>query len=453
MEHFLSEERYIARFPKSKTLYDKATGIFPRGVTHDGWFMVPFPLYIASAKGSHEWDVDGYEYIDYFGGHGALLLGHAHPSLIEAVDEQIRKGTHYGGCHELQVEWAELITRLIPCAEHVEFTNSGTEANMLAVRLARAYTGRNKVVRFRGQFAGFSDHLMVGITPPWDVPQSRGILAADIKNTVVIPINSEEALEQALSKGDVAIVMVEPAGAYSGVTGVAPSFYGVMRELCTHYGALLHFDEIVTGFRYSPGGVQAAKGVIPDLASLGKNVTGGMPGSGAVVGRTDVMNMLLFKDDHWNRYKRVAHSGTFNGNPLCAAAGIATLKIIATGEPQRKADEMSKMLREGMQQAIHEQDLAGCVYGDFSVYHFYFGDCDMRDECERKVCLNDDKVRAPTVGRSLAINLLLNGVHPAARGFDGFISAVHTRKDIDDTVHAFDQSLKIMIQEGVLKRR
>ena len=448
-----SEELYIARFPKSKAMYEQAKSIFSRGVTHDGWFMLPFPVYIAGAKGSHEWDVDGYEYIDYFGGHGALILGHAHPSLIETVNKQIQAGTHYAACHELQIEWAKLIKSLIPCAERVEFTNSGTEANMLAIRLARAFTGRSKIVKFRGQFAGFSDHVMVGIRPPWDIPTTSGLLPADVENTIVIPVNNEEALKQALSNRDVAILIVEAAGAYSGITGIAPSFYKVMKGLSTEYGTLLHFDEVVTGFRYSPGGVQAAKKITPDLTSLGKNVTGGMPGAGAVVGRADVMDMLLFKDDNWNRYKRVSHSGTFNGNPLCAATGIATLKILATGEPQRKADEISKMLRERMQQTMDEQGLAGCVYGDFSVYHIYFGDCEMREKCDRAACLNDDKVRPANLSRSLTINLMLNGVHPPVRGLDGFVSAVHTKEDIDKTIEAFSASLETMIGEGALKRK
>ena len=146
----MSEEQYIVKFPKSFELYKQAQEIFSRGVTHDGWFMLPFPLYIASAKGSHEWDVDGYEYIDYFCGHGAFMLGHAHPSLIRAATRQLKIGTQYGACHELQLKWGDLIKSLIPSAGRVEFTNSGTEANMLAIRLARAFTGRNKIVKLKG---------------------------------------------------------------------------------------------------------------------------------------------------------------------------------------------------------------------------------------------------------------------------------------------------------------
>ena len=249
MEKQSSEALYEKRFPKSKALFDQASGKLSRGVTHDAWFMRPFPLYIDHSQGSHKWDADGYEYVDYIGGHGALLLGHGHPSLVEAVNRQIHIGAHFGACHALQLEWAGLIQKLVPSAERVEFTNSGTEANILAMRLARAFTGRQKIVRFRSHFAGFADHVMVGIVPPWNIPSSSGLLSFDVENTVVIPANDEAMLEQVLSSRDVALVMVEGAGAFSGVIGITSAFYKTMRELTTQYGTLLHFDEIVTGFR------------------------------------------------------------------------------------------------------------------------------------------------------------------------------------------------------------
>ena len=448
-----SEERYCARFPKSRELFERAKTLFSRGVTHDAWYVVPFPVYMTKAQGSHEWDVDGYEYVDYFGGHGALLLGHAHPSVVEAVNKQIQIGTQYGACHELQLEWAEWIKKLVPSAERVEFTNSGTEANMLAIRLARAYTGRNKIVRFRGHNAGFSDHVMVGLNPPWDAPNSGGLLPADVENTIVIPMNNEAILEQALSKRDVALVMVEAAGAFSGVIGIAPPFYKTMRDCTRAYGTLLHFDEVITGFRYSPGGVQGAKGVVPDLTSLGKIVTGAIPGAGAIVGRQAVMDLFLFKDEGWNRTKRVSHTGTFNGNPLCAATGIATLKILASGEPQKRANEIAQKIRQRMEQVIDEHELPGCVFGDFSVYHIYIGECEKRGTCDRSVCLNDTKVRPENIGKSLAINFMLNGVHTPNRGYDGTVSAVHTETDIDKTILALNESLDAMGREGLLKKK
>ncbi len=441
-----TEERYIAKFPKSKALYEKAVGLIPSGVTHDARYVKPFPIYVTHGKGSHKWDVDGYEYIDYFGGHGALMLGHAHPSLVEAVNEQIVKGTQWAACHEMEIEWAELIMSLIPSAERVQFVNSGTEANMLAVRLARAFTGRDKIVRFRGQMGGYYDSLVVGNREP------VGILPAVVENTIAIPVNDEEALEKALSGRDVAVLVCEAAGAYSGVTGIAPSFYKVMTDLTKRYGALLLFDEVVTGFRYSPGGVQAAKGIMPDLTTLGKNVTGGLPGAGAIVGHADIMDLMTFKDAEWNRYKHVYHPGTFNANPLCAAAGIATLKILATGEPQKQANGMTTWLRQGIEHVIKQKGVEGCAYSEFSCCHIYFGSCKMRDKCDRIICLNGTKVRPENVGNTLHLNLALNGVH-TSRGVDLYLSAVHSEQDISETINAFEHSINTMIDEGILKGR
>lgn len=450
MANQTSVERYIAKFPKSRALYEKAKGIFVRGVTHDGRFVTPFPIYITHAKGSHKWDVDGHEFIDYYGGHGGLILGHAHPSLIKAVNEQIEKGTHYGASHELEMEWAELIRKLVPSAERVEFTNTGSEANMLGIRLARAFTDRSKIVKFQGQFGGLYDPLLVGMSEPWHIPESSGILPSVAQDVIALPVNDEEALEAALSKRDVALVILEPIGAFSGITGVAPTFYQTLRDLTKKYSTLLLFDEVVTAFRCAPGGVQAVVGVTPDLTSLGKNVTGGLPGAGAIVGRADILHLFDYKDAEWNRYKRLSHGGTFNGNPLCSVAGIATLKILATGEPQRKANETASMLRQGLQQAIEEHGVVGCAYGEFSVFHVFFGECAMRDECNRKVCLNVDKV-GTEVGLAPYINLALNGVLAARTGRRGFVSAVHTKEDIAKTIEAFSVSLDIMLRENIIK--
>ncbi|MFC1861652.1 aspartate aminotransferase family protein, partial [Chloroflexota bacterium] len=406
-----SVEQYIAKFPKSGALYTKAQGIFRNGITHDARYIKPFPIYITHGKGPHKWDVDGNEYIDYFGGHGALMLGHAHPSIVQAVNKQIAKGTQWAAPHRMEMEWAELIMKLIPSAERVEFTSSGTEANMMAIRLARAFTGRNKVVSFHGQMGGWYDSLMIGGREPWDIPTTSGLLPDVIKNTLAITPNDETALEEALSNHDVAILVCEPWGAFSGTVGTAPTFHKFMRDITRKYGTLLHYDEVVSGFRYSPGGIQAVRGIIPDLTSLGKIVTGGMPGAGAIVGRAEIMDLLSFKesDADWNRYKRVPHSGTFNANPLCAASGIATLKIMANGEPQRQANNMASLLREGMQQVMKQQDREGCAYGDGSVIHLYFGNC-QANGCDRLVCLNATKVRPIHYSEALCINFILNGV-------------------------------------------
>jgi glutamate-1-semialdehyde 2,1-aminomutase len=447
-------QAYDAKYPKAKALFERAQKVQPRGVSHDQWYASPFPIYMTRAKGSHLWDVDGNEYIDYYGGHGGQMLGHAHPVLVEAVQKQIDRGIQYGAGCDLAVEWAEVIHKLVPSAEQIEFVNSGTEAIMYGIRIARAFTKRSKVVRFQFHFAGAYDATTIGYKKPFEVPVSAGILPSAVADTAVIPMNNEEALEEALKKRDVALVMTEAAGSSSGVIGIKPSFYKTLRELTTRYGTLLFFDEIVTGFRYSPGGVQAAVGVIPDLTSLGKGITGAMPGAGAIVGRKDIMGMLLLKDEKWNRYERVSHSGTFNANALCAAAGIAYLKIIATGEPTRIANQKTRQLRDALQRQMDERRIAGCAYdSNFSVLHTYIGQCDLQGQCDRTICMNADKVRDPQVGEALYRCLALNGVKTPVRGYDMFLSAVHSPEDIKKTIEAFGRSLDTLIEEKKIAKR
>ena len=442
MDKLSSEERYITKFTRSRLLYEKAKNLFPSGVTHDGRFLLPFPIYIAYASGSHEWDVDSYEYIDYFGGHGALILGHNHPSLIRAINSQIGKGLHYGAPHELETEWASLIKSLIPSAELVQFTNSGTEAGIIGIRLARAFTSRKKIIKFRTHFHGLSSAIMVGMREPWDIPSTAGLTDGEIENTITIPANDEKVLRDTLSRRDVAVLMVETSNA-----GITFSFYQTIRELTKKYGTVLLFDEVVSGFRYSSGGMQKVVGVTPDLSMLGKAVAGGMP-AGAIVGRADVMNMMAFKTPEWNRYKRVAHTGTWCASPLTCAAGVATLKILATGEPQKQAEKMASRLREDIQHTLDKRGVSGCAYGGFSRFNVYFGECPLQDKCDRTVCLNADKVIPPDLTRSAMINLALNGVHLSGHaGPCGFVSVAHTEADVDKTIEAFDTSLISMLSE------
>ena len=447
-----SVERYETKFPRSKEMFTKAKGLVPRGVAHDAWQASPFPLFMTQARGSHIWDVDENEFIDYFGGHGGKVLGHAHPAVVKAAKEQMEKGVQFGTNCDLMLEWAGIIQKLVPSAERIEFTNSGTEAIMLGVRLARAYTGRKKIVRFQFHFAGAYDAVTVGYKKPFQVSVSGGILPSAVEDTIVLPMNEEAVLEGTLQNRDVAVVMVEAAGASSGVVGIKPSFYGTLRNLTQKYGALLLFDEIVTGFRYSPGGVQAAVGVTPDLTTLGKGITGVMPGAGAIVGKRNVMEMFLFKDEDWNRYKRVSHFGTFNANPLCAATGIAYLNIIATGQPTGEATRNARKLRDGMQRKLDEREIPGCVYdSNFSVVHMYLGKCDLQGSCDRVVCVNALKDRPSDVGEALYRSFALHGVKTAARGFDLYVSAVHSEEDLERTIKGFGNTLDTVIEEKTLK--
>ena len=308
----------------SHELFERALKVFPSGVTHDNrYFGNIEPTYYSRAKGSHKWDVDGNEYIDYWMGHGALLLGHGHSSIVEAVEKQMGLGTHFGGGTPLEVEWAEIIQRLVPSAERVSFTASGTEAVMLAVRLARACTDRPRFLKFQGHFHGWYDAMTAGFQAPFDVPSSVGVPGSLLENVVVAPTDLGEVSRLFEQHHDqIACVIIEPTGAGYGTIPLPEGFLAGLVEIAHKHGALVIFDEIVTCFRYSPGGVQAQTGITPDITTLAKIVAGGLPG-GAVVGRVDVMHALEFRpgDAQWNRYHRINHPGTFNANPLSAAAG------------------------------------------------------------------------------------------------------------------------------------
>jgi len=444
---------------KSHELYARALRVFPSGVTHDHrYFGAMEPVYIDHAQGSHKWDVDGNEYIDYWMGHGALLLGHGHPAIVEAVQRQIVRGTHYGGSHALEVEWGELIQQIVPSAERIKFTGSGTEATMMAVRLARAYTGRHKFLKFQGHFHGWSDAMTAGFQAPFNVPSSVGVDQSVLDNVIVAPADLEE-VEAVFSgqSGDIACAILEPTGASYGTIPLPDGFLQGLREITSRYGVLLVFDEIITGFRYSPGGVQQQAGVLPDLTALAKIVAGGLPG-GAVGGRADVMAALEFRagDADWNRYHRINHPGTFNANPMSAAAGIAMLKIAQTGEPQEYVARLGKSLVQGMNQAIQELGVEGsCVYGDGSIFHVLLGkgasanpDGTLVLNCVDTLTLR--QANAPEVKAALQAGLLKRGIDILG-GQAGILSTAHSEEDIDLTVAAFRETLREMREGGVLK--
>lgn len=446
------EEEFRARHPGSARLSAEARGILPSGVCHDARMLSPFPVYIASAQGSRKWDVDGNEYIDYAMGHGALLLGHAHPATVKAVSEQVRKGTHYGACHELEIAWGSLVKRLVPSAERVRFTSSGTEATLLAIRLARAFSGRSKLIKFEGHFHGWHDAVSPAVFPPYEVPVSKGIPEGVVSATVVLPANDIELVERTLATDrEIGVVIIEPSGASWGAVPLEPLFLEDLRAVTEQYGALLIFDEVVTGFRWSPGGVQALRGIRPDLTSLAKILAGGLPG-GAVAGRADIMERLEVKDDpQWDRFERTYHPGTFNANPLSAAAGVATLELIADGKAQDKAAATAAALRQAMNEVAARGGYAACVYGDSSVFHVYLGPCAYRDNCDRVLCQLDasalKNIAKPTA-TAFRRSMLNGGVDLLGTG--GLVSAVHSDEDVRLSVQAFGTALERMAAEGFL---
>ncbi len=314
--------------PTSRKLFDEAVTVLAGGVVHENRYVAPFPIYVDRAKGSRKWDVDGHEYIDYSMGSASMLLGHAHPDVIAAIAEQAPKGTFYGNCTPLEVEWAGLVQQLIPSAELVRFVGSGTEATLLAIRVARAYTGKSKIVRFEGHYHGWHDYVAVGMQLPLNEAPSLGLLPGSIAATVVVPANDLARVEATLKSDlDIAAVILEASGASWGTVPLAPGFHAELRRLTQQYGVVLIFDEIITGFRHSPGGVQKLVGVTPDLTTLAKVVTGGLPG-GAVVGRAEVMRVLDPRSEFGGRRPGAIHRGTFNS--LAPSAARSTYRQYAS---------------------------------------------------------------------------------------------------------------------------
>src|SRR5262249_45162423 len=364
---------YAAAPPASRELYERARRLFPDAVTHDNRRMQPFPLYVDRAEGAYKWDVDGHRYVDYWMGHGALLLGHNPRPVVDAVREQALHGTHYGACHPKEVEWGEWVNRLVPSAQRVRFTASGTEATPMAVRLARAFTGKKHVVKFAGHFHGWHEGLEVGVRPPYAAEPEAGQLAEVVDLVTVLTPNDIAAVRERLAKGDVAVVIIEPTGGHFGSVPTPSSFLAALREETRRAGVLLIFDEVVTGFRVAPGGAQQKLGIRPDLTTMAKILCGGLPG-GACVGREDVMSYLATKPSaEENRRAKIAHAGTFNANPLSASAGVAMLSSVADGEAIRLANQQASKLRYGMNEILARASVAWKVYGEHSDSKILFG--------------------------------------------------------------------------------
>ena len=316
------ETTYRKTFDRSAELYERALERFPNGVTHDGRFMRPFPVYIDRAQGSRKWTVEGRELIDYWMGHGSLILGHSHPEIAKVIAEQAARGTHYGACHELEIEWADMIRQLMPSAETVRFVSSGTEATLMAIRLARTFTGRRKVIKFRGHYHGWHDQVLDGVGPARDRPMP-GVLNEVFDTLISLPeVNLDRVADTLKRDNDVACLILEPTGAMFGGVELSDEIVPGLRELTERYGVIFVMDEVVTGFRCAPGGAQEHYGVKPDLSTLAKILAAGLNG-GALVGRSDIMELLELRDDSdWQTDRKMLHYGTFNANPLSAAAGI-----------------------------------------------------------------------------------------------------------------------------------
>ncbi len=431
---------YRASHATSAALHARGLEYFPaRGATHFTRARAPFGPYMVRAQGARKWDVDGHEYVDYVMGHGALMLGHGHPAVVEAIREQALRGIHFGDNHALEIEWADLIRELVPSAERIEYFASGQEANLLAFRLARAATGRRRILRFTRHFHGWADEM---ITP--------GAPGAVNDLITVVPPGDLERVERELSSGEYAGVMIEGGGAHlSGRIPVAPEFYRALPELTRAHGAVFILDEVVTGFREAPGGWQAVVGIRPDLTTLGKAVGAGMP-CGVLVGRADLFAPL---DPAIGPDRVIARGGTWNAFPLSCAAGIAACTLYRDGAPQHLAADAAAALRRDANAVLRDLGVSGRIYGR-SICHIYLGpvDADVASDDSAAPARDWTRLVDPSrtpIYRRLDLELLMRGV-ASLRGEALMFSAAHQAEDVAHTVAAFRGALVAMLEDGVL---
>jgi glutamate-1-semialdehyde 2,1-aminomutase len=443
---------YMARTPESARAFAHARTLFPAGVTHDSRYMLPHPLTIVRALGSRKWDADGHEYVDYAGGHGALILGHAHPQVMARVAEQLSAGTHFGANHALEARWAELVQEMFPSAELLRFTSSGTEATLMALRLARAATGRKQVLRFRGHFHGWHDHMAFGVTGQYDGEATTGVLPDLARQVVLADPGDAAGLVATLDahEGAIAAAIVEPTGSSYGQVPLAPEFLHLLRAETAKRGIVLIFDEVVTGFRVSRGGAQQVMGITPDLTTLAKILAGGLPG-GAVVGRRDIMELLDPERAAARGVEKIGHQGTYNANPVSAAAGIATLEILRDTDALERAHAYAAQLRAGANEVLADEGVPWAAYGTSTALHLFINPrnlaIDPRSFDATKLNFRDLKLpRGNQTANKLRLAMRLHGVDlfpwPG-----GPTSAAHEPRDLDQTLEALRQSLRMLRAE------
>jgi glutamate-1-semialdehyde 2,1-aminomutase len=422
----------INDWPQSRALLDRARRSLAGGVSSPFRAKAPVPLYFANGCGARLQDVDGNEYIDYLLAWGPMILGYGHPEMVEAMRRQSERPLAYGAQHEVEISVAEKIQQLVPCAERVAFSSSGSEAVQLAFRLARAFTRRDVILKFEGHYHGWIDSALVSHHPaaadigpletPHSVLESAGQPFSVAENVVVAPWNRLDILAQIMkARGDrIAAMIMEPVLCNSGCILPAPGYLEGARELCRRYGTLLIFDEVITGFRMTLGGAQGAYGVTPDLATFGKAVAAGAPLS-VVAGRRDILELMFGGG--------VSFGGTFNGNPLSLAAADAALTALARhdGALIANANRMGQMLMDAFRDLAKERNVKLLITGFGAAFALHF--TSKNELVDYRDTLADDR---EMLGKFL-FRALQHGVHSVPDG-RFYTSAVHSQRDIAETL-------------------
>ena len=413
-------ESYISKTSKSKILYERAKKVLPAGVSYAIRYFEPYPFYTARAKGSKLFDVDGNEYVDFWLGHTALILGHCPPVVVDAVKKQLERGTHFGTSHELEVELAEQVVKMVPSADMIRFTNSGTEANMYATRLARAYTGRNKIAKFEGGWHGGYDALHKGVRYPFNVRESAGLTDGVLKDTILLPFNDLEGVKKRLENENVASIIIEPVLGAGGGIPAEKEFLKGLREFCNENDILLIFDEVITGFRLAPGGGQQYYNVTPDITVFGKILGGGFP-IGAFCGKKEIMERvdnLIYKRPYYS-----FHGGTFSANPISMTAGLATLKTLEDGKLINDLNNVGEKVREQLRDIFEKENVNVQVTGAGSLFNVHFTKEEVKDaaaafKADRKKLID------------YHLNLIANGVFFLPT-HNGALSTAHSEEDLE----------------------
>ena len=425
-------------YKNSKEIYDKAVKFIPGGVNSPVRAFKSVhreaPIFVKRAKGSKLWDEDGNEYIDYICSWGPMILGHNFKNVIEGVREEIENGSSYGLPTKLEVELAELITKCCPSMDKVRLTTSGTEATMSAVRLARAYTGRNKILKFEGCYHGHSDALLVKsgsglLTDGYQ--DSNGITEGVLKDTLTVPFGDKEKIKEILEKNNVACLIMEPVPANMGVISPDVEFLKFVREICTATSTVLIFDEVISGFRLSLGGAQEYFGITPDMTTLGKIIGGGYP-VGAFGGKEEIMNLVA-------PIGRVYHAGTLSGNPISVRAGLETVSYLYNNRETiyKELENKTKYITENLEKLAKKYNVPVCINRLGSLYTIFFTE---RDEVKNL----EDALSSNTENFATYFNTMLdNGIVIPPSQFEAhFISLALTDEDIAKTLEVAEKAFK-----------